>query len=128
MCTPWVFSLCTALLDAHICFCVCPCVPHQIIYHGPQTKMVPYFEEMGLIFPHDQDVADFITEFITDPREVYERQVRRCAREGVELGPHTPPVDNWCVSHCAWPERVARARGLHTPPTTPFVLRLLLAC
>ena len=54
----------------------------QIIYHGPQDKLVPYFEEMGLQFPSDQDVADFITEFISDPQLVYTRQVRRMATEG----------------------------------------------
>ena len=67
------------------------CVGIQIIYHGPQDRVVQYFEEMGLHFPPDQDVADFITEFISDPRQVYERQVRRLARSGV-AGSIVPPL------------------------------------
>ena len=46
-----------------------------------------YFEEMGLVFPADQDQADFITEFITDPFRVYKRQLRR---EGA--GKYEPPL------------------------------------
>ena len=68
----------------------------QIIYHGPQSRVVRYFEEMGLSFPPDQDVADFITEFISDPRDVYKRQVRRLAAEGLSSSAVPPLTTGTC--------------------------------
>lgn len=65
----------------------------QIIYHGPQDQLVPYFEEMGLVFPVDQDLADFITEFISDPKAIYRRQMRRLARSGGAVPKNVPPLD-----------------------------------
>ena len=65
----------------------------QIVYHGPQAEMVPYFEEMGLTFFNDQAVADFLSEFLADPLAVYARQVTRLREEGLPIPNHVPPTN-----------------------------------
>lgn len=53
----------------------------SIVYHGPRRLMKRYFNEMGLFCPSDQDEADWIVEFLTDPNGVWERDLARMREE-----------------------------------------------
>ena len=61
----------------------------HIIYHGPRTD-IPHFlwHFHGLQVDPEQDIADFLVDWMTDPRLVYSRQRKRWSRKG---GPTTAP-------------------------------------
>jgi len=48
-----------------------------IIYNGPRSSVLDFLHEIGVKAPPDQDVADFLTAFLTDPEGIFARQQRR---------------------------------------------------
>jgi len=49
----------------------------QIVYAGPRTEVMDHFEKHGLYCPPDQDFADYLVEFLTNPSEVYRKQLKK---------------------------------------------------
>jgi len=56
----------------------------HIVYNGPRTDVIPYFEALGIRCPPDQDYADFLVEFLSQPRVVMQRQLEREAKSALE--------------------------------------------
>jgi len=47
----------------------------EVVYSGPTSQVLPFFESVGLYKPTYQDTADFLVEFLTHPRRTYRRQL-----------------------------------------------------
>lgn len=43
----------------------------QVMYHGPRTRVVAYFRDLGFECPPEKDVADFLLDLGTDQQEKY---------------------------------------------------------
>ena len=52
-----------------------------VLYDGPLSEVASYFRSLGVPIPDDQDLADFLSDFLTDPKTVYYRTVYRAARK-----------------------------------------------
>lgn len=39
-----------------------------VVYHGPREELPGFLTGLGVPLPTDQDLADFLTEFLTDPK------------------------------------------------------------
>ena len=37
----------------------------HIVYHGPISDVVPFFNEMGFVVPHRKDIPSFLQEITT---------------------------------------------------------------
>ena len=75
---------CYVLYDQVICM-----KEGHIVYQGPRTD-IPHFlwHYHGLEVDPEQDIADFLVDWMTDPALVYQRQRRRWNRKG---GPKSVP-------------------------------------
>jgi ABC-type multidrug transport system ATPase subunit len=51
----------------------------SVVYHGPRSEVISYFAKYDIRPPQDQDVADFLTEFLTDPKMIYLRNQNKIA-------------------------------------------------
>jgi ABC-type multidrug transport system permease subunit len=50
----------------------------EIVYHGPRVDMEQFMEHhWGLIAPPEMDIADFIIEVLTNPKEQFDKQQHR---------------------------------------------------
>ena len=52
-----------------------------VVYDGPITDVAQYMHDIGVPVPDDQDLADYLSDFLTDPRMVYYRTIYRAARK-----------------------------------------------
>lgn len=52
----------------------------SIIYDGPRESIGDYFYSIGIPIPDDQDLGDYISDFLTDPSMVYYRTLYRASR------------------------------------------------
>ena len=52
-----------------------------IVYDGPLTQVEAYLGSIGVPVPDDVDLADFLSDFLTDPKMVYYRTIYRAARK-----------------------------------------------
>lgn len=56
-----------------------------VMYHGPRTDLPTYLDrEFGIQIPVDQDEADFLTEFLTDPLKIARRQLAKQQRHAAK--------------------------------------------
>ena len=47
-----------------------------IVYHGPRKDVLDYFGHFGIRCSDDQDTADFLVDFLTQPATIYKKQIR----------------------------------------------------
>ena len=52
-----------------------------VVYDGPISDVAQYMHDIGVPVPDDQDLADYLSDFLTDPRMVYYRTIYRAARK-----------------------------------------------
>ena len=52
-----------------------------VVYDGPIADIQQYMNDIGVPVPDDQDLADYLSDFLTDPRMVYYRTIYRAARK-----------------------------------------------
>ena len=52
-----------------------------VVYHGPRDRVEEYLNSLGFIPPTDQDMADFIIDWLTDPKLVLQLQKKRQAHD-----------------------------------------------
>ena len=59
-----------------------------LLYDGPMDKVAGYLRGIGVPVPDDQDLADFLTDFLADPLAICERTRRQAAKQNglVEAG------------------------------------------
>lgn len=98
------------------------------VYHGPRTELLPYFASHGIVAPPDQDTADFLTEFLSEPREVWrdnitremEKQSKRSSSKlSFQQAAHKPqPLPISSSSHTA----TTNGAKQHTPPSTNTIV------
>ena len=50
-----------------------------VVYDGPVALVTKYLASVGVTVPDDQDLADFLTDFLTDPTAVCERTWKKAA-------------------------------------------------
>ncbi|KAG6615097.1 ATP-binding Cassette (ABC) Superfamily [Phytophthora cinnamomi] len=48
----------------------------EVLYHGPQERVVDYFKGLGFVCPSHRDVADFLVDLTTDAQSRYESDLR----------------------------------------------------
>jgi len=49
----------------------------SIVYSGPRDKIKDYFASIGVPMRFDQDEADFLVDFLTDPKLTYEKSMAK---------------------------------------------------
>ena len=52
-----------------------------VVYDGPLTEVEGYLASIGVPVPDDVDLADYLSDFLTDPKMVYYRTIYRAARQ-----------------------------------------------
>ena len=58
-----------------------------VVYDGPIADVAQYMHDIGVPVPDDQDLADYLSDFLTDPRMVYYRTIYRAARKAHRVKP-----------------------------------------
>ena len=53
----------------------------HVVYHGERSQIVPYLNSIGLEVPEDQDLADFLNDFLTHPPTVLSKLLRNRKKE-----------------------------------------------
>ncbi|KAG6621390.1 ATP-binding Cassette (ABC) Superfamily [Phytophthora cinnamomi] len=48
----------------------------EVLYHGPQERVVDYFKGLGFVCPSHRDVADILVDLTTDAQSRYESDLR----------------------------------------------------
>ena len=63
----------------------------SVLYDGPMDQVAGYLRSIGVPVPDDQDLADFLTDFLADPPSVCERNWKRAPQQvEAEKGLHRP--------------------------------------
>ena len=52
-----------------------------VVYDGPIGGVREYLQSIGVPVPDDQDLADYLSDFLTDPAAVYQRTMYRATRK-----------------------------------------------